>query len=437
MDDLNSYCSHALASGSPDALRSWQELEAYIMKTGFLPLFYCGVPGFSAEEHTIQADWFSGSPYDPWEWRRDIAAGGKVAYGKFFAGKAGFVSKEWFPRFANYRRDGYDFDARWDDELASLRSKKIMDLFAEENADRELFSYQIKEMAGLGKGNFEGEMAKLQMLTYLCYRDFRQRTRKDGKAYGWSIGILCTPEHLWGYEYVSSAYSQKPEDCKAAILKKVKEEYPKATNRELEKLLGIRSGGDAPEKKTLPYPANLVKAMRIEGLSYDAMSPGQRLGLTVALGQLQTKHQRIFWLKYGEGKKNDEIGQLLHKAAGTIGSGHTKAMSRLKLGDLSSWYLEGYNQNVAPFLRVRGYLFEHPFEKELGVTKDDYCLAIGLHLKEFDSLLARGVVTIEDLEGRIRQDPFWYSGVKGIGKVGAEAIVTKMKRAGFLQDMKE
>ena len=28
----------------------------------------------------------------------------------------------------NFRRDGYDFDALWDDEKASFRQKKIMDL---------------------------------------------------------------------------------------------------------------------------------------------------------------------------------------------------------------------------------------------------------------------------------------------------------------------
>ena len=36
---------------------------------------------------------------------------GKVAYGKFFDKKAGFISLEWLPYFANYRRSGYDFDA--------------------------------------------------------------------------------------------------------------------------------------------------------------------------------------------------------------------------------------------------------------------------------------------------------------------------------------
>ena len=66
---------------------------------------------------------------DPWVWRELIARSKEVAYGKFFNKKSGFISKAWFPVFANYRRDGYDFDACWDDELANIRCKKIMDCF--------------------------------------------------------------------------------------------------------------------------------------------------------------------------------------------------------------------------------------------------------------------------------------------------------------------
>ena len=47
----------------------------------------------------------------------------------------------------NYRRDGYDFDALWDDGKASRRQKKIMDLFAEENEDAELYSNEINQNA--------------------------------------------------------------------------------------------------------------------------------------------------------------------------------------------------------------------------------------------------------------------------------------------------
>ena len=59
-----------------------------------------------------------------------MARSGKVAYGKFFGKKACFVSKVWFPHFANWRRDGYDFDSRWEDELAPMRQKRIMDCFS-------------------------------------------------------------------------------------------------------------------------------------------------------------------------------------------------------------------------------------------------------------------------------------------------------------------
>ena len=77
-----------------------------------------------------------------------------MAFGKFFDKKAGFISKKWFSYFANYRRDGYDFDALWDDEKASRRQKKIMDLFGEENSEKEYYSNEVKQNAGYGK---EGE----------------------------------------------------------------------------------------------------------------------------------------------------------------------------------------------------------------------------------------------------------------------------------------
>lgn len=38
-------------------------------------------------------------------------------------------------------RDGYDFDVRWNDEKASRLQKKIMDLFEEEHADDERYSF--------------------------------------------------------------------------------------------------------------------------------------------------------------------------------------------------------------------------------------------------------------------------------------------------------
>lgn len=148
----------------PGRIRSWQELIRWIDEVGFLPLFKNEIPGFSVEEHTSNLYWWSGDPeQDPWEWRQLIARSGQVAYGKFFGKKAGFVSRAWFPHFANWRRDGYDFDSRWDEGLASSRQKRIMDQFSLRD---ELYSFELKRLAGFGKEgekNFEGTITDLQM----------------------------------------------------------------------------------------------------------------------------------------------------------------------------------------------------------------------------------------------------------------------------------
>ncbi len=114
--------------GEPSRIQNWEELIGWIDEVGFLPLFKNEVDGFSAEENTSDLYWWTGDEeQDPWEWRRLIARSGRVAYGKFFGGKAGFISRAWFPHFANWRRDGYDFDSRWDEELATMRQKRIID----------------------------------------------------------------------------------------------------------------------------------------------------------------------------------------------------------------------------------------------------------------------------------------------------------------------
>lgn len=223
----------------PLRIRTWRELVNWINEVGFLPLFANEVPGFSAEEHTSPKFWWSGNrEEDPWEWREIIAATGEVAYGKFFNKKAGFISKEWFPYFANYRRSGYDFDSRWEDELASRRAKKVMDPFLEQD---ELFSFELKELAGFGKGgekNFEGVVTELQMQTYLTVKDFRQKVNKQGKPYGWSVSVYTTPEKLWDYETVSAAYNEAPEVSRERIVARVQQLFPNATEKQIAAVIG-------------------------------------------------------------------------------------------------------------------------------------------------------------------------------------------------------
>lgn len=236
-NDNGVWIMHGRAADDPRCLHTPEELLRYIDEVGFLPLFKNEIPGFSAEEQVESDYWWTGDERkDPWEWRKLLARSGKVAYGKFFDHKAGFISLGWLPAFVNYRRDGYDFDALWEDEKASFRQKKVMDLFDDET---ELFSYEVKEKAGFGKGgekNFEGILTALQQELYLCVRDFRQKQNKKGEPYGWGIAVLCKPEHLWGYGQVASGYREDPAASKERIYARMRELYPGVSEKQLKKI---------------------------------------------------------------------------------------------------------------------------------------------------------------------------------------------------------
>ncbi len=227
-----------LAENDPRRLRTAQELADYVEQVGFLPLFAGEVPGFSVEEHTAARHWWSDDPaVDPWQWRQILADSGAVAYGKFFGGKAGFVSLSWLPYLANVRRDGYDFDALWDDGKASFRARKIMELF---RGGEELFSWQVRQMAGFGPGgekNFEGAVTALQMQTYLVIRDFRCRVNRQGLPYGWPVAVYTTPEARWG-EAVTAAYGEAPEDSRRRIAAHLARLWPAAAPGQIRRIVG-------------------------------------------------------------------------------------------------------------------------------------------------------------------------------------------------------
>ena len=217
-------------------LHSPEELLALIEEVGFMPLFSNGIPGFSVENRTCPDYWWTGDPKrDPWEWRVILSRTGKVAYGKFFGNKAGFISKNWFPYFANYRRNGYDFDALYEEGKAGYREKLIMDLFMPEGIEPKmvkksdivkngcfdkLFTFEMKEKAGFGKGkekNFDGVLAKLQMQSYLISSDFKPRLNKQGESFGWAVAEMTMPEYLWGYKFVTGRYGETADESWAKM----------------------------------------------------------------------------------------------------------------------------------------------------------------------------------------------------------------------------
>lgn len=231
-----------ILSGPPErssaALRSPEDVIREIGRVGLLPLFAGGgVRGLSVEERTPSAWWWSDTERDPWYWREQIAASGRAVYGKFFGGKAGFVSLECFPRFANVRRDGYDFDALYEDGKASIRCKKIMDCFA--LAD-ELPSYELKNLAGFGKGgerNFEGTVAKLQQQAYLVIRAFRRRRNARGEEYGWPVAVYTPAENLVSPALIAEAYREDVRDSARGLLSVLRKAAPGAPESALLRLI--------------------------------------------------------------------------------------------------------------------------------------------------------------------------------------------------------
>lgn len=225
----------------PECIHTVEEAIAYIHRVGFLPLFKNEIDGFSVEEHTVPEYWWCDDPkVDPWKWREIIAKSGTVAYGKFFDKKAGFISVEWLPVFANYRRDGYDFDALFEDGKAPIKHKKIMTNFIGDRVDSEILSNQLKEMAGFGKDGekgFDGAVTALMMQLYLCNFDFKRRRNKKGQEYGWNVAVYCAPEHLWGYDAVTACYRCKPEASWQKIVEHMHEIYPEATDKQIVRVL--------------------------------------------------------------------------------------------------------------------------------------------------------------------------------------------------------
>ncbi len=223
----------------PLRIRSPKELIAYVNEVGFLPLFANAVPGFSAEEHVASEFWWTGDPeQDPWEWREILARSGEVVYGKFIEKKAAFISKEWFPTFANFRRDGYDFDALWDDELTNIRQKKIMDQFEKQD---EWISLYLRRAAGFGKNgekNFSGILTDLQMESYLVVKDFKRKVNKQGGKYGMPVCVYARPEKIWGYEMVTSSYHEDPAQSGDRIRAHLNKLWPYMTEKQMKKILG-------------------------------------------------------------------------------------------------------------------------------------------------------------------------------------------------------
>lgn len=214
------------------SLKCADDAARLVSEIGFLPLFAGSIPGFSVEELT-PGQWWTDLTDDPWSWRETLAGRDDVIYGKLFEGRAGFVSREWFPTLINLRRNGYDFDSRWEEGLATPLCHAIM---REVEKEPGLLKSELKKRAG-AKG-FEGAVTLLQEQTYLLIGGFDRRRNRVGEPYGWHIARLTTPEAMFGAEWATQRYAEAPEASRARIEAHLRALLPKAETNALRRLIG-------------------------------------------------------------------------------------------------------------------------------------------------------------------------------------------------------
>ena len=219
-------------------IHTMQDLIDAVDTFGIVPFFQNSIPGFSIEEHVVPSVWYSDSDAWPaWEWKGPVIRAARCAYGKFFEKKAAFVSLPWFRELANYRRDGYDFDARYDDGLASRKDKDLFDLI---DANAPALSRTIKAIGNYRKGGrtgFDTSLNHLQEQCYVVTCDFVYSVDRYGRRYGWGGAQYSTSEKLFGDAFTQGLYERSPAESRERLLNHLAAILPWADEKALEKFL--------------------------------------------------------------------------------------------------------------------------------------------------------------------------------------------------------
>lgn len=219
-------------------IKNKNDLICAIEEYGFIPFFKNSVYGFSIEENVSPALWWQGNnEWKVWEWKGEIIKDCKCAYGKFFNKRAVFISKKWFCDFANFRRQGYDFDARYDDGLLSYKENDLFNII-EKNAP--ITSAEIKrigEYSKDGKSGFDTLVTKLQEKCYVIINNFVYKKDKYGMNYGWGVAEYTTPEKFYGKSFKTKVYKRSSEESYERIFNHLRKILPDTSEKTIERLL--------------------------------------------------------------------------------------------------------------------------------------------------------------------------------------------------------
>lgn len=206
-----------------------------IQQMGFLPFFDSGIRGYSAEEmaddecrYVVYPD--GGWDWPLWKWKGPVVTEGACVYGKFFAGKAGFISREWWPDFYNYRRSTHPKP-----EEGSIDEAILLTL----QEQGSMITRELRAACGFTgpkmRSRFDGYVTRLQMGCYIVTEDFVYPVDKHNREYGWGWSLLTTPEQLLGRE--ACQCERTPEESYERLFSHLQQIVPTASDQQIKRLL--------------------------------------------------------------------------------------------------------------------------------------------------------------------------------------------------------
>lgn len=215
---------------------SCPQLMDYIQQVGFMPLLYSGIDGFSAEESVSSKCRYhvlpdGGWEWPLWKWKGSIITESDCVYGKFFDKKAGFISREWWPDFCNYRRSLSPSPA--DDSIEGV----ILDIL---RVNGSMITRELRAACGFDgpkmRSRFDAYVTRLQMACRVVIEDFVYPRDRYDRPYGWGWALLTTPEQLIHDDSIICPSS--PQESFDRIYSHLKAIIPAASDRQLRTIIG-------------------------------------------------------------------------------------------------------------------------------------------------------------------------------------------------------
>jgi hypothetical protein len=220
-------------------ISGYNEFTSIVENLGFMTLSNNCIDYTNLSDLTMEEQWHTNLPTDPWQWRVNIEVDHKAAYGKLFDKKPGFISLEWYPIFLAARRKGRSFSEIYSEGLISNMAKQIYDLF---KYHKTLAVHEIKSLGGFSKelnSKYENAMCELQMWMFITVSGMKQKISAKGEPYGWPSTAYSTVETWAGDQLIEQAYGLNPEDAMDEIIMRVQDITPNAELKKIRRFVGI------------------------------------------------------------------------------------------------------------------------------------------------------------------------------------------------------